>query len=467
MSQRMQYDNVAWDRIDAEFDVWKDKLYQEENLVAIGQFIAKHCGGSPVELFSPIAGAFNVCLRISFQDGASAMIRFPRPGSMFSAEEKVRKEVAVMRYVADKTTIPVPFIFHYGMTEDSPAGLGPFIIMEYIKHSDDINGILNTPGLERHERPILDPNISVDKLESVYSQMAGILLQLSQLSFDKIGSLEEVDKGRWAVTGRPLTFNTNELVQMANFPPQKLPSTTFSTSSDYYKALADVHLTHLSVQRNDAIKSAEDCRRRYVARHLFRQLAQESRLEAEVDTKATSLKPFRLFCDDLRPTNVLVDDECNIVGVIDWEFAYVAPAEFTYSPPWWLLIEMPEYWPAGVEDWTATYEPRLALFLKALAAKEQEMVPQLNDDERLSIRMRKYWDSGDFWINYAARKSWSVDLIFWEKLYKRFFGDDTDSDHADVDKAVAGLGKQEREDMETLVAMKLEQKETRNLDSWA
>lgn len=74
----------------------------------------------------------------------------------------------------------------------------------------------------------------------------------------------------------------NELAQMANVPPEKLPSTTFCRTPDYFKALADTHITHLATQRNDVIVSAEDCRRRYVARHLFRKLAEESRLESEI-----------------------------------------------------------------------------------------------------------------------------------------------------------------------------------------
>lgn len=74
--------------------------------------------------------------------------------------------------------------------------------------------------------------------------MADILLQLSQLSFDRIGYIEDVND-KWEVTGRPLTLNMNEIVQMANFPPQKLPSTAFPSSLDYFRALAAIHLTHL------------------------------------------------------------------------------------------------------------------------------------------------------------------------------------------------------------------------------
>ncbi len=82
-------------------------------------------------------------------------------------------------------------------------------------------------------------------------------------------------------------------------------------------------------------------------RQLFRKLASEARL-ANVESGGG---PFKLWCDDLRPVNVLVDKDGKIVAVIDWEFAYAAPADFSRIPPWWLLLVMPEKWPAGLDDW--------------------------------------------------------------------------------------------------------------------
>jgi hypothetical protein len=39
--------------------------------------------------------------------------------------------------------------------------------------------------------------------------------------------------------------------------------------------------------------------------------------------------PFKIWCDDLRPANVLLNENMQIVGVVDWEFTYAAPAEFS------------------------------------------------------------------------------------------------------------------------------------------
>ena len=139
----------------------------------------------------------------------------------------------------------------------------------------------------------------------------------------------------WSVTERPLAFNANELVQLGDVPFDRLPKYTFSTASSYYSALADMHLEHLSAQHNDAVKSEDDCRRKYVARHLFRKLASERRLDSHPEFEEG---PFKLFCDDLRPTSVLMTEGDAIAGVIDWEFTFAAPAAFAFSPPWWLLL---------------------------------------------------------------------------------------------------------------------------------
>lgn len=77
--------------------------------------------------------------------------------------------------------------------------------------------------------------------------------------------------------------------------------------------------------------SANDCRRKFVARQLFSKLARESRLNVSVNDHG----PFKIWCDDLRPTNILINDDLQIIGVIDWEFTYAAPVEYTYAAPWW------------------------------------------------------------------------------------------------------------------------------------
>jgi hypothetical protein len=253
--------------------------------------------------------------------------------------------------------------------------------------------------------------------------MADVLLQLSMLSFPKIGSLsQEDDEDTWAVAARPLAANMNEVVQLGTLPRIKLPnkSATFETCSSYLTILANLHLRHLTYQRNDAIDSASDCRRKYIARYLFRKLS----VEGKLSRPEHNFGPFKLWCDDLRPANMLVNSNLELVSVIDWEFAYAAPVEFSHAPPWWLLIEQPEYWPEGLDAWATAYAPRLQTFLAVLREREDVLIEEgrLRDQERLSFPMQESWDSGDFWVIYADRKGFAFDAVFWKFLDTRFFG---------------------------------------------
>jgi aminoglycoside phosphotransferase (APT) family kinase protein len=169
----MFFDEVLWDEADELLASWKSKLFNQASIKEMTALIQRHREGIADRLFPPQKGSFNMVIRLRFLDGASAIIRLPIPGYSVFPEEKIQREVSVMRFLERHTDIRVPHILHYGMTDQSPAQLGPFIIMEYIENNADLVDALNTPGIPIEERPILDPDIAPSRLRSVYSDMAG------------------------------------------------------------------------------------------------------------------------------------------------------------------------------------------------------------------------------------------------------------------------------------------------------
>lgn len=460
----MCYDDASWEKSDEIADFWVQQFLKPDILRPIGSFLVRHHNPGDPDQFSILEkGGFNIALRMEYENASSAVIRFPQPGATMFPEEKVRNEVAIMRFIQDKTSIPVPFVLHWGTKKESPLELNPFIIMEYVDHDTNMYDVLNSPECPKTDRGALDSNINEDKLEALYGGLASILLRLSTLSLPRIGSLDQVDDFTWVVAYRPLSMPMNELIRLGSLPQSKLPCNTFSTASSYFEFLAELHVSHLVNQRNDAIDSADDCRRKFVARHLFLNLARSHRLTGKSSRYENG--PFSLWCDDFRPGNVLLDQFLKIVGVVDWEFTYAAPVEFSYSPPWWLLIEKPEYWPEGLEDWCCEYERRLQTFLRAMIHCEDEDIEQgrLKECQRLSSLMRDSWESGDFWIAYAARNNFAFDAIYWKKIDQRFFGA-TDCLIDDVWKhRLDLLDDKEMDEMEKLVALKLRDMESRVL----
>ncbi|KAG7290702.1 hypothetical protein NEMBOFW57_000705 [Staphylotrichum longicolle] len=344
-----------------------------------------------------------------------------------------------MRYIEKMTSIPVPHIYHWGTAAENPLGLGAFIIMDYIPHEQSLCDLLRDPTLEDTSKGYLDPDLSRGKLENVYRQLANILLQLSTLEAPKIGALRE-HRGSFVVGSRPLTQDMNDLIVQGGIPSSIFPpeDTTYSTSDEWYASLADFHVAHLTFQHNRAIDSADDCRDKFVARHLFRQRVRQGKLlehaasstiatpptAATVETsnkkpKARQKKEketFRLWIDDFRPHNILVDADLNIVGVIDWEWAYFAPASFAHDPPWWLLLGRPEYWRGTVLD---------------------------------------------FRDEFAG--CYGFDPVFWEFLDERFFGDNVQGGY---EGRIHLLSEKARDRMEWLVERKVEENKEQIIVDW-
>lgn len=254
-------------------------------------------------------------------------------------------------------------------------------------------------------------------------------------------------------------MNMNELVRLGTLPRSKLPplDTTFKTASSYIEALAQLNILHLLYQRNDAVQSADDCRRKFVARQLFYMLARDKKLSSSSENG-----PFKLWCDDFRPANVLLNEDMHIAGVVDWEFTYAAPMEFSYAPPWWLLIEKPEYWSKSIEDWAQEFDRRLKTFLTVL--RHCEDMDTRHSQQRLSDQMQRSWESGDFWVVYAILHSFAFDMIYWQKIDQRFIGPTETDDPSEAWKERLNLlDDNQKAEMERLVVRKLDEMENRVL----
>jgi hypothetical protein len=120
------------------------------------------------------------------------------------------------------------------------------------------------------------------RLRRIWNQIALNMLRLHELRFPRIGSLvqDPTDEGSITVSGRPLTFNTSEMINLAHIPTAAFPSknTTYATSDEWYLALTNMHMAQLLFQHNDLTKEPDDCRNKFVARLLFRRLASQGKL---------------------------------------------------------------------------------------------------------------------------------------------------------------------------------------------
>lgn len=239
-------------------------------------------------------------------------------------EEKIYNEVALMKYIAANTHIPIPRVVGYGKAEDNPTGLGPFIILTWA----DGKPMSEMEKESEEDDDIPNPDIDVKTLEILYGQMAEILLELWKVDFDLIGSLHlDEDTGKPSIKGPPLTHQTNDLTRARSVSAVDcVPSTVFHSSADYIFSLLQQQSINLEQQRN-SISDSEDGRLKFAARHLMKSIALNF-----ISRFTDNHGPFKLFSDDLCPHNVLVDGSTlQVTAVIDWEFCYAAPAQFAGS----------------------------------------------------------------------------------------------------------------------------------------
>ena len=226
------FDEIAETNGDNECRAWLDKVF--DSRAELLSFVASRRGkGRNGKYVGFLKGSFNFSFRFSFDDGPDAIIRFPKPGHTAFRDEKVANEVQIMEYLSRYTTIPIPRVHSWGLTAESPQQFGPFIIMDYI------DGVLLSTILKQstesdQEGVILNPKVDNTTLEMLYHQIAIYVLQLSQLTFTRIGAISmDNASNTWSVTRRPLTYNMNELETVAGYPDEQIPTSPLVCASDY------------------------------------------------------------------------------------------------------------------------------------------------------------------------------------------------------------------------------------------
>ncbi|KAK4145848.1 uncharacterized protein C8A04DRAFT_35416 [Dichotomopilus funicola] len=389
--------------------------------------LAEQCLGTPATLVPPlVAGGFNMLYKVHLAGDPlrpDVMVRLPCPSLVQFPDEKTVQEAATARYIAGNTQIPIPQHFSCGRDPT----IGPFVILQYIPESrGSMSARLTTPNDDPSVTHVLNPDIDEATLEGLWGKAAACLIQLSRLTFPRIGALVEVEgegnvAGSYSIAGRPITHKLTDMVRLANIPRAVLPpeGKTYSTADEWYVALAEMHLAQLVFQHNDAVESANDCRNKFVARQIFRRLAKQGRLSS-----------FGFAADNWSAQSSKIDAD-ELVAVIDWEFAYADPTQFMRLKTWLAAMKRAEESIPGVDQRDALPAP-------------------------LSTYMRESWETGRFWLSYGARKSWAG-----------FFGERGDVLKEDLWKTrVHLLTDVEGAAMEPFVESKMRESEDRVIVDW-
>jgi hypothetical protein len=112
---------------------------------------------------------------------------------------------------------------------------------------------------------------------------------------------------------------------------------------------------------------------------------------------------FKIICDDLGLANLIVRSrqDLTIIGVVDFEWSYIGPAQLFGSAPWWLLMSRPtnQQWDCDEDDSIkigVRYFKCLEIFKSVL--EEEEGITGCEDKE-LSKLVHWSEQSGAMWIH--------------------------------------------------------------------
>ncbi|OAA53603.1 Aminoglycoside phosphotransferase [Niveomyces insectorum RCEF 264] len=336
-AQIAAYQNEEWPPTLEQLDAAKKAFIDAIDPDAVCRLASRHHGASkPCRLFGDTAsGCFNACFFVEFDDDYHTRwnVRVAIEPALDDAWAKVQSEVATMRYLRQTTTIPVARVHAYGRDEDlSRPEADPtrcvYAILDYIpgQSLDLVKFVRDTRERKTH----------------LYAQVIDILGQLRALEFDVSGSLypapddPEGDSPdpSLPVLGDLLCIEYNELQKMTRRKATVRPA-TFRSTIEYafyqYSILAEAYEVPVPAKRTPLRAQME-----VYALHDIK-----ARILDVVDTR-TNRNRFVLAHTDLRWYNILVDDDLNIQGVIDWEWSGTIPQQF-FMPPTWLAEDSPSY----------------------------------------------------------------------------------------------------------------------------
>ncbi|POR35308.1 hypothetical protein TPAR_04517 [Tolypocladium paradoxum] len=282
--------------------------------------------GKPFRIFDTKMGSFNLCYFLEEVDGDGtapfenstkdrdrSVVRIPLIPRLGCPEEKLRSEIATMKFISAKTSIRIPKLYGYSTTSDNPIGV-PFMVIEYI---------------DATELSIQDVHDKQYR-EHILRQLGRLFLELYQLPFDRIGSfaLDDEDISWTFGDHRPLQSMISEQ-ELAGLQPSDIipPGRTYNSTVDYSYALTGLAFNDW-IKSRDAVFTKDDAENDLYDLYKFRSCVVDW-VMAE-----NNHGPYYLIHGDLLPSNILVNSNRDFVAIIDWEWCRTVPAELFVPPAW-------------------------------------------------------------------------------------------------------------------------------------
>jgi len=222
--------------------------------------------------------------------------------------------VHAMRFIREKTTIPLPEVYAFDTTSENEIGV-PYIVMSFIDGSTVMSMWFDKTGptpLEERRLRTLDT-------------VAQAMSQLQKFQFDRIGSLQ-FNNGKDSIEigpcykwddGQIVDENYGKKISMKQFGP-------FNTSQSYLEYF---------VKHNERTGRPDPDEIRIGTQELLAMMIPCLPCPRK---HFLAREKFVLSLPDFNPQNIMIDERGNLTGIIDWENVQTVPRFLGYSsfPSW-------------------------------------------------------------------------------------------------------------------------------------
>ncbi|KAK4199166.1 hypothetical protein QBC40DRAFT_228337 [Triangularia verruculosa] len=247
---------------------------------------------------SSMMGTRHFHLDLEFEDGVTWIARIRQPSSTPPSVRNymIKSEAATLGFL-EHTKVPAPILFDYGLeSPENPVGIG-YILMEKL------------PGA-----PLCWHSATREQRRKVLNQLADIYIDLSRRPFHGLGSLDIPGSSHIGAFAKELTVD---------LPPCQSWSE---------------HCTRYILRILEMIEQKEIYTRRSVDALLIHRFLLDLIPKIEDLTGGQGARfPYYLKHADEKMDHILIDEDYNITGVIDWESAYTAPACVAFNSPMGIL----------------------------------------------------------------------------------------------------------------------------------
>ncbi|KAF2971928.1 hypothetical protein GQX73_g1641 [Xylaria multiplex] len=207
----------------------------------------------------------------------------------------------------------------------------------------------------------------------------------------RIGSFQLNDNGTVTLTNRPLTCSM--MILENDGATRTMPTNhTINCTDAFVSDMLTFH-DHRFLSQPNAVNDESDCRTQMAVKTLLRVVA-HNYIKRELRNG-----PFLLQHTDLHASNILVDKDWNVTGLIDLEWICALPAEKLAVPYWLTGCAIDDIEGEKLDKFDLVRQEFMHIF------KEEEQVTKMKAKASHKISLSKImhdmWDSKGVWFWYC------------------------------------------------------------------